>query len=328
MASLILDPEVQDVLENIAELGYVSVQNGIIIELVPPKNNLFHHRWDRWTPTINYIRDYTKHHNRWSDEYFICLYDGWREMSAYVDEHSRKYMPWSDVERAKFAGVGLANEPRFCHRHEDTTIYPELPRKVLAYNRHLNDRNVLLIPDYEFVATGFAFHLQEVKNGDIPWEHKASKVIWRGSRLALGSAVFYDLEVDSKRQRDVAVSFSAKPEYRDVLDASYNQTPIPWMLKYKYLLDIDGTVNAWSALYWKMSSNSLVWKLKSHWEQWYYDMLLPYQHYVPVSDFSQTRELFHWCEHNHPECLEIVKKAKRLMQKLTHEFAVSEYEIH
>src|SRR5215204_3027474 len=201
MASLILDPEVQDVLENIAELGYVSVQNGIIIDLAPPKNNLFHHRWDRWTSTINYIREYTKHHNRWSGEYFVCLYDGWREMSPYVDEHSRKYVPWSDVERAKFAGVGLANEPRFCHRHEDTTIYPELPRKVLAYDRHLNDRNVLLIPDGVFVATGFAFHLQQVKNGDIPWEHKASKVIWRGSRLTFGSTVFYDLELGSKRQR-------------------------------------------------------------------------------------------------------------------------------
>jgi Glycosyl transferase family 90 len=328
MASSMLELEVQDVLESIVELGYVSVKNGVIIELVPPKNNLWHNRWDRWTATINYIREYAKRHHRWSGEYFVCVYDGWREMSAFVDESSRKYVPWSDLDRTKFTGVGLANEPRFCHRHEDPSIYPELPRKVLAYNRHLNDRNVLLIPDGEFIITRFASHVQQVKNGDIPWEQKASKVIWRGSSLVMGNVAFYDLERGSKGQRDAAVSFSAKLECRDVLDASYNPAPILWMLKHKYLLDIDGTVNAWSGLYWKMSSNSLVWKLKSHWEQWYYNLLIPYQHYVPLNDLYQTRELFDWCEQNQSKCFEIVTKAKRLIQKLKYEFAVLEYAIH
>ena len=171
---------------------------------------------------------------------------------------------------------------------------------MLAYNRHLNDRNVLLIPDAEFLATHFSSFLQEVKNEDIPWEQKVSKVVWRGSPLLLNGNSFYDYERKSKRQRDVAVTCSTKAELRDVIDASYIPTPISWMLKHKYLLDIDGTVNAWSASYWKMSSNSLVWKLKSHWEQWYYNMLIPNRHYVPVTDLSQTREVFRWCEDSQP----------------------------
>ncbi|MGA8614320.1 MAG: glycosyl transferase family 90 [Xanthobacteraceae bacterium] len=308
------------------ELGYVSVQNGAVVEWVPPKN-LFHHRWNRWTPTINYIHDYAKNHVGWGGEFFVCVYDGWREYSSYAEEGSRKYVSWRDVEHDKFLGFGIANEPRFRHRHDDITIYPEMPRKVLAYNRHLNDRNAILIPDSEFIITRFASYLQQVKNGDIPWGQKASKLVWRGSPLSFNGNAFYGYESNSRRQRDVAVSLSSKPEYRDVIDASYTPTPIPWMLRHKYMLDIDGTVNAWSALWWKMSSNSLVWKLKTHWQQWYYDMLIPYQHYVPLSDFSQIREVFDWCEHNQPTCLAIVKEAKQLMQKLTYEFAISEYEV-
>lgn len=93
-------------------------------------------------------------------------------------------------------------------------------------------------------------------------------------------------------------------------------------------MDVDGTVNAWSAPYCKMSSNSLVWKLVSHWEQWYYNLLIPYQHYVPLTDFSQTCEVFHWCEKNQVKILDVVNDANSLMRTLTYEFAISEYEIH
>ena len=325
MTAAILDPEVQDVLDDIVELGYLSVLNGKIVELIPPKINVAR---KRWTPTINFIRDYAERHNSWEGEFFVCIYDGWREYSSYADERARKYVPWSYLDRSKFLGVGIANEPRFRHRHEDTTIYPEMPRKVMAYDRHVNDRNVLLIPDAEFLATRFAAHLQYVKNGAIPWEQKVSKVIWRGSPLILNGNSFYDYEWDPKRQRDLAVSCSTKPEFRSLLDASYIPTPISWMLKHKYLLDIDGTVNAWSALYWKMSSNSLVWKMRTHWEQWYYNMLIPNQHYVPLADFFQMSELFHWCENNQPTCLAIVNEANSLMKRLTYELSITEYQLH
>ena len=67
----------------------------------------------------------------------------------------RRYIPWREADRSKFLGRGSYGEPRFLHRHEDITIYPELPRPVLTYNRHVGDRAALLIPDVEYIMTGF-----------------------------------------------------------------------------------------------------------------------------------------------------------------------------
>ena len=56
------------------------------------------------------------------------------------------------------------------------------------------------------------------------------------------------------------------------------------MVSYKGQIDIDGNANAWSGLYWKLRSNSVVLKVaspKQH-KQWYYDRLIAWKHYIPV----------------------------------------------
>ena len=322
-----LNSQVKKVLENIHELGYLSVYDGKIIELTPPKY-VFETVAPRWPATIKYIRDYAKNHRTWQGEYFLCIYDGWREYSPFVGEKHRQYVDWDKVDPTNFIGVGIAHEPRFRHRYEDATIYPELPLKVLTYNRHLNDRNAILIPDVEFLTTQFLNYLQQVESGDIPWEQKISKAVWRGSNLVMNENSFYDNEPASKRNREVAVKCSKNADFRDWLDAAFVSTPISWMLKHKYLLDIDGTVNAWSGFYWKMSSNSLVWKLQTHWEQWYYNLLVPNRHFVPLAEIGQVPDVFRWCEANQTNCMAIISDANRLVKTLTYQFAVTEYELH
>ena len=108
MTAPILDPVVREVLEDIVELGYLSVRNGKVVELVPPKASV--HWTKRWLPTVNYVRDYAARHDNWEGEFFICVYDGWREYSAYEDERARKYVPWRNLERSKFLGPGIGNE--------------------------------------------------------------------------------------------------------------------------------------------------------------------------------------------------------------------------
>jgi hypothetical protein len=235
---------------------------------------------------------------------------------------------WGQVDQAKFLGAGSQGEPRFCHRHEDPTIYPELPRKILSYGRHVSDRNTLLIPDVEFIETGFCGFLRQVRNSDLPWERKASKVIWRGSSFP---SIHARSELDQPSMvhpRAEAVALSANPEFKTILDASFETTPISEMLKYKYQFDLDGMVNAWSALFWKLSSNSVVLKPKSHWEQWYYDRLLPDRHYVPLASVAAVRDAFLRCEEDQAACRIIVDEANELMTTLTYECAVTEYNIH
>ena len=319
-----LPADVLNVLDCIRELGFVSVQDGRVSGVPPlgptPVAN-------RWLPTLNYIRDYATQHHNWEGEYFVCIHDGWREYSRFVEESARRYLPWEHIGHAKFLGVGSCGEPRFRHRSKDHTIYPELPRKILSYCRHVGDRNTLLIPDVEFLETGFRDFLRQVKDSDLRWERKSSKVIWRGSKFSAVHARSDGDEPNTVHPRAEAVALSGHPEFKTILDASFAPTPIAEMLKYRYQLDLDGMVNAWSALFWKLSSNSLVLKPKSHWEQWYYDRLLPGHHYVPLASVAAVKDIFPCCEEAQAACRMIVGEANKLMATLTYEHAVSDYNI-
>jgi len=311
----ILDPPVHDVLSRVVELGYLSLRKGTIVDWVPPRFNLW---LSRLPTTLAYLSEYGRRHREFDGEFFLCLYDGWREYSQPIESEHRQYVPWAELDPASFLGIGNAREPRFRHRHPHATIYPELPRQVLTYNRHYGDRNALLLPDPEFLATGFKGYLRDVITCDRPWGEKIGKAVWRGSR-----------NIDNiAHPREVAVELSKKSEYAAVLDASYERTPISWMLKYKYLLDIDGMVNAWSGFFWKLSSNSLVLKVSTHWEQWYYAQSTPNLHYLPLDKYEGLSELIPWCEANSSACQRIVTEAQNMVSKLTWDYAVTEYAIH
>merc|ERR1712093_773024 len=59
-------------------------------------------------------------------------------------------------------------------------------------------------------------------------------------------------------------------------------------LKAKVQLDIDGTANAWSGLFWKLLSNSAVAKLASPHQctQWYYTKLEAGKHFIDVPNVN------------------------------------------
>lgn len=281
----------------------------------------------RWPPTLEYIEDYASFHEGWEGEFFVCIYDGWREYSRAVDENLRIYAPWREVDRSRFLGPGAYGEPRFRHRHEDSAIYPELPRPVLTYNRHVGDRNALLIPDIEYITTGFEPFLADVRDFDIAWREKASKVIWRGARFPADHA---RSELDGPGTvhiRHAAVALSAAAGTGSILDASFERTSIADMLTCKYQLDLDGMANAWSGLFWKLSSRSVVWKPASPWEQWYYDRLVPGTHYVPLSTLADVDAAFRFCEENAAGCRAMARRANELVDTLTFEYAVAGYAI-
>jgi hypothetical protein len=89
------------------------------------------------------------------------------------------------------------------------------------------------------------------------------------------------------------------------------------MVKYKYILDIDGRASTWDATAWKLNSGSVIFKVESIWRQWFYDEYLPWVHYIPVkNDFSDIHEKWRWCEENQDKCEEISKNAMDLFQKV------------
>ena len=270
------------VLEEIHELGYISLFEGKILQAIPPIDNVFHfyEPWERWTGLIKYFTAYAETHKQLQQRFFVCLYDGWGEYSQPIRESDRVYLRWTDFTaelKAEFSAKGSVGEPRFRHSLMNPTIYPIFPLPILTYNRHIGDKTTLLMPDAHFLDDNknasvllFSDFTTQVDLHDVAWEQKVEKAAWRGVRhVDDGYAIYNEgLLSEKMHHRDMAVLYS---QHRllsppDFLDASFEHQPVSWLLQHKYLLDIDGMVSAWSALYWKLYSRSLVVKCPSHWE--------------------------------------------------------------
>jgi hypothetical protein len=95
------------------------------------------------------------------------------------------------------------------------------------------------------------------------------------------------------------------------------------MINYKAQIDIDGNANAWSGLYWKLRSNSVVLKVASPKQhvQWYYDRLIPWEHFVPIkNDLSDLEEIVSFVldPANERKVREIANKATELAESLAY----------
>lgn len=311
--------DIAEVLNEVVELGYVRVESGILVEVVPPKDNLCYYKWDRWTPTIKYIKDYASRHREFVGEFFVSLYDGWREYSK--PSWNPVLVPWQQVNKSMYLSKGSAGEPRFRHSlATPTDVYPCMPLPVITYNAHVTDKNSILMPDAEFIEGHYSRFINQVQQFDIPWEQKSATPIWRGSRNTTPGVEYEYLGTNGLHPREY---FVRDGRY----NASFEPTPISMQLKHKYILDIDGMVNAWSGLYWKLLSNSVVIKHKTHWQQWYYSELLPWVHYVPLERASDLPSVLEWCKNNDTACKQIAMNATQFVKRLTYNYAIGEFRI-
>jgi hypothetical protein len=93
--------------------------------------------------------------------------------------------------------------------------------------------------------------------------------------------------------------------------------PIEQMARYKLLVDIDGNANSWG-LFAKLLLGSCVLKVESVWEEWFYEKLVPWRHYVPVTaDLSDLREKIQWCLDNDQEAEAIGEAGAQLARGMT-----------
>lgn len=80
---------------------------------------------------------------------------------------------------------------------------------------------------------------------------------------------------------------------------------------YKYILHIPGNVCAFR-LSLELASGSVVLITESKWKLWYWKMLEPYVHYIPIaSDMSNLFEQIKWCRNNDSKCKEIAQNARK-----------------
>ena len=198
------------------------------------------------------------------------------------------------------------------HLNEDGK-YPLLHSKkyVLTNCKLKKDIYAKAIPDRYFIlSTGHSELVGEILKirKTIFWNKKKNIAVWRG-KLSNGSKTnFIEQKVDMN-QRELFVDLYKKGQLKNV-EYSEESMSKEKMCEYKYLIDIDGWSNTWDATIWKMLSGSVLLKVGSVWEQWYYDKLKEWIHYVPVKDdFSDLNEKIQWCIDNDDMCRLISENA-------------------
>jgi hypothetical protein len=94
---------VSNILNTIIELGYVSIYNRTIVQSKRPlvnvysdDDNVFNQTvyLNRWNITIQYLSDYVKYHDNFHGDYFVCIYDGWRQNAEYVPLSQNRTYGW------------------------------------------------------------------------------------------------------------------------------------------------------------------------------------------------------------------------------------------
>ncbi len=193
-----------------------------------------------------------------------------------------------------------------------------------------NRENQILIPDIDFIITrGYNEMRLYFGSNPIPWEQKKEILFWRGSSTGISSSGSWkdlqriklcEIASNSKNQDLFDVGLSniiqlnkgAENEIK-ILGYLKDYKSIKLINTFKYLIDVDGNSNAWSSLFLKLLSSSVVLKVESEggYKQWYYDRLIPWQHYVPVDkDLSDLKEKLNWLRVNDEKAKKIAKLGK------------------
>ncbi len=203
---------------------------------------------------------------------------------------------------------------------------------VFAFAKHINSHRVISIPDFEALFGQTAF-ISQLDNGirQFPWDKKISKAFWRGATT--GGNFSEDNFLNFPRSKAVTLSL----EMPSLIDARFNllaqcnepekikrkfaayfgaSASVKDHLRYKYQLLIDGNSCAYSRAYWQLFSNCVILKQSSPNIQWYYSLLKPYEHYIPLQEnLDDLAEKILWAKEHDEEVLRIVDNAQKLAKE-------------
>ncbi|MDR3441305.1 glycosyl transferase family 90 [Telmatospirillum sp.] len=202
--------------------------------------------------------------------------------------------------------------------------------------------NSTLIPDpYYFETQGYANLRKTVADEGRPWEERKNVVFWRGG--ATGLPFLKPDEVSNWRRLQrlqfcEASRQAVNSERMDIGLTDLTQIPTEEIknqiraadlmrpavgkrdfLNFRYLIDIDGNSNSWSLLE-KMIMGATIIKVDSPqgYRQWYYDRLVAWESYVPVSsDLSDLEEKVEWVFANPSKAKRIAETGAAVAGELT-----------
>jgi len=271
-----------------------------------------------WTYEINSTIDYiisTAFHNPGKPRDFyciICALDGYME-GYYPSERTIPKLVGNDEYKGKNWVVLDESE---------VNKYPLLhkQRYVLGQSTHPDTKYTIAVPDrYYFVL--HSYNLYRSIHMGILFNKKKPFIVYAGN-VRGGKHNFTKRRDIDMPQRQY---FKTDKVCKDNVHApSYIERDN--MIHYKYILDIDGNASTWDATAWKLNSGSVIFKVDSNWEQWFYKDYKEWEHYVPIADdFSDMQEKYKWCEENQDKCEEMIRNSKALFQSIYDPMSVFAY---
>lgn len=209
--------------------------------------------------------------------------------------------------------------------------------RSLAFGRHIAEhRAVGLIPDFYYVHSRGYRDLRREALGAPAWGERLPIVAWRGSVTGTGPYSCAD-EIPRIRLalacRDMPAADVAIFDVHSTMAGVFSPEQIAaciaenglggdrWPLirygDHRYAVDIDGHANAWGLME-KLVLGCCVLKVETPYEQWYYQRLRAWVHYVPVkADLSDLAERIDWCRANDAQCAWIARNGALLAASVT-----------
>jgi Glycosyl transferase family 90 len=148
---------------------------------------------------------------------------------------------------------------------------------------------------------------------------KINKVVWRGAihsvEVEKGRVALFDY-VEKMTTTTTTTWSSAVDEWLNVKVTGGKDEPgfldVNDLAEYRYQLDLGGlSGTAWGGLRWKLCAGLLVFRVETWANDWWYDTLTPWTHYIPIkADVSDLYEQYLWTQ-NHPDQAEAMAVAGR-----------------
>lgn len=214
---------------------------------------------------------------------------------------------------------------------------------IFAFAKNKNPKhhnNYILFPDDYTLAkqetgywAGWGNISKEVLRGNdqFPWENKINSLIWRGLKSDHNNEVYlypWETKVNilMKPSKIIDPSISADTPRQYLVDLSTinpNLIDAKFMggvskeeqIKYKMSIVMDGHTCTYPGFLWRLLSNSVTFKQETDNEQWFYDSVKPWVHYIPVKpDLSDLLKKVDWVKNHDQDAKKIADRSTKFVQ--------------
>jgi len=258
--------------------------------------------------SINHIlRTYLTYRNQDMSKKFyfiICAADGYMEYHYPSDRNIPRMIGETEYQNKDIVTLDSPSE---------YAVFSNKIKYILAQSYQSSTPNIIGIPDRHYFYCNLYHPFRSFHKG-VNFDEKINKIAFV-ARKERGT------KYNFTKRRDIEMN-QREYFFSDNISKKNVECSMYWvdskdLVKFKYILDIDGMAATWDATAWKMNSGSVLFKTDSCWKQWFYEDFVPWKNYIPIKDdFSDMDEKFEWCESNPEECQKIIENNLNLFQKV------------